>query len=168
MLSSQKSKWINFVMASAIFLLTSQRVTIETLYSIDNFILMTNIFTKLTILPTITSSLTRLNNIKLKITGWLNYKYTNSELLNEQTACTLGKGKQEENRSNESNGLPEINFLFPGGGGGGKEQSTKFAININMVYYQVMMSINLRFQLGIAVIIKNTNIYCTVHALQQN
>lgn len=36
------------------------------------------------------------------------------KILNEQTACTLGKRK-DDNRSNESNGLPEINFLSWGG-----------------------------------------------------
>lgn len=75
---------------------------------------MTSIFTKLVELPTVISSLARLNNIKVKITGWLNYNYTDFELLNEYTACILGKEKQDENRSNKSNGLPEINFLLAG------------------------------------------------------
>lgn len=44
-------------------------ITIETSYSIDNFILMTSIFRKLAKLLTVISSLARLNNIKLKITG---------------------------------------------------------------------------------------------------
>lgn len=102
-------------MASASFLLNVTRVTIETSYTIGNFILMTSIFRKLAKLPTVISSLARLNNIELKITGQLNYNYTNSELLIEQTACILGKEKQDESRSDELNGLPESTFFLRGG-----------------------------------------------------
>lgn len=84
------------------------RITIDN-FRLDNFILMTSIFTKLIRFLTIISSLVRLNNIKLKITGWVNHNYTNFELWINKLHTHLAKRKQGKNRSNESTGLPEIN-----------------------------------------------------------
>lgn len=66
MLSCRKPKSINLVICY--FLFNVIRITIDN-FRLDNFILMTSIFTKLIRFLTIISSLVRLNNIKLKITG---------------------------------------------------------------------------------------------------
>lgn len=106
MLSCRKPKSINLVICY--FLFNVIRITIDN-FRLDNFILMTSIFTKLIRFLTIISSLVRLNNIKLKITGWVNHNYTNFELWINKLHIHLAKRKQGKNRSNESTGLPEIN-----------------------------------------------------------
>lgn len=113
---------------------------------------MAGIFRKLAKLPTVMSSLARLSNIKLKITGWLNYNYTSFELLNEQTAVCLAK--KTRMRTGAMNHMGYQKSLFLGGGRLEGRIEDQICYKHKHCLLPSYGKKSLQFQLGIAVILQ--------------